>query len=325
MRRNVGAPRYVVPMRWFARPENDTHQLRVAPRLASWNKADDPDQVRLQAYLDDTEALLAASRIDGPWALRLDVGLPAARSLLDASDLDNYAYPLAYRIKDPGLVSVWCTKQHNEESFVRIEAARESAPPSTEVLVARPTASTSTVAYKEQVRAAVAGAVELPAGPVKLELSFVVGPRRNWLNLWKQTIDSLDPLLGRTYPDRAWNPRDGRITELGMHVTVDPAAGNEIVVGIAATATQNPETSAATPGGVMAAAERKVVYSSDGTCIAKYEQRDGTPTGWGVSFPHWRTEMLLSTNQAERLRDALSYVLDEKTMGLTDGTLSEIP
>jgi hypothetical protein len=219
-------------MRWYARPENHSLQLRVAPRLASWNKADDPDQVRLREYLDYTEALLVGSRIDGPWALRLDVGLPTARDLLDAADLDNYAYPLAYRIRDPGLVSVWCTKQHSERSLVRIEAARELLPPSTDVLVAKTIASASTVAFKEQICAAVAEAAKLPHGPVRLELSFVVGPRRNWLNLWKQTIDSLDPLLGRTYPNRAWHPRDGRITELGMHLTVDPSARNEIVVGI---------------------------------------------------------------------------------------------
>lgn len=33
------------------------------------NKTDDPDQVRLREYLDDTEALLADSRIGGRWAL----------------------------------------------------------------------------------------------------------------------------------------------------------------------------------------------------------------------------------------------------------------
>ena len=66
------------------------------------------------------------------------------------------------------------------------------------MLVARTTASASTPAYKEQILAAVAGAAELPAGPVGIELAFVVGPGRNWLNLWKPTIDSLDPLLGRT-------------------------------------------------------------------------------------------------------------------------------
>jgi hypothetical protein len=133
---SVGS-RYLVTMRWYARPENNTHQLRVVPRLASWNKAGDPDQVRLRAYLDDTEALLAASRIDGQWALRLDVGLPTARDLLDVADLDNYAYPLAHRTNDPGLVSVWCTKQHNERSLVRIEAARELSPPSTDALFAK--------------------------------------------------------------------------------------------------------------------------------------------------------------------------------------------
>ena len=87
-------------MRWFARPDNRSLELRVAPRLASWNKADDPDQIRLQEYLDDTEALIAGARIRGPWALRLDVGLPSSRDLLDASDLDNYAYPLATRLRD---------------------------------------------------------------------------------------------------------------------------------------------------------------------------------------------------------------------------------
>jgi hypothetical protein len=197
-------------------------------------KADHPDQVRLRAYLDDTEELLADSRIDGPWALRLDVGLPTGRNLLDMADLDNYAYPLAYRLRNSDLVSVWCTKQHSEQSFVRIEAARQVQPLSTDVLVARTTASASTVAYKEQVRAAVVGASELPAGPVRLELAFLVGPGGNWLNLWKQTIDSLDPLLGRTYPDRAWHPLDGRIAELGMHLTVDPALRYDRVVGIAA-------------------------------------------------------------------------------------------
>ena len=133
---------------------------------------------------------------------------------------------------DSSLVSVWCTKQHSERSFVRIEAARESPPPSTEVLIAKTAASASTIAFKEQIYAAIANTAELPSGPVRLELAFVVGPARNWMNLWKQTIDSLDPILGRTYPDRAWHPRDGRITELGMHVAVDPAAGNAVVVGI---------------------------------------------------------------------------------------------
>src|SRR4051812_49012366 len=128
-------------MRWYGRPENAALELRLPPRLASWEKTGHPDQVRLRAYLDDTKALLAESQVDGPWALRLDVGLPVGRNLLNMADLDNYAYPLAYYLRDSGLVSVWCTKQHNERSFVRIKSAREAPLPSTDVLIAKTTAS----------------------------------------------------------------------------------------------------------------------------------------------------------------------------------------
>lgn len=221
-------------MRWLARPESNALQLRRVPQLASWDSTNHPARIRLQSYLDDTEKLLASSRIEGPWALRLDVGLPADRDLLEAADLDNYAFPLAGRRGDAGLVSVWCTKQHGHQSFIRIDAAREVPAPGTGVLEVKTTASASTVAYKEQIYAAAEGAAEIPAGPVRLELSFVVGPRRKWWNLWKQTIDSLDPILGRTNPKRAWHPRDGRITELGMHATVDPAFGYDVLIGITA-------------------------------------------------------------------------------------------
>jgi hypothetical protein len=241
-------------MRWYRQPEDfrQCRKLRHTPRPASWNASEHPDQERLNAYLDDTEALVTNAGVEGPWALRLDIGAPPTKNLLtEVADLDNYAFPLASRLKDRDLVSVWCTKQHSEQSFVRIERACEEHEPATGVLVVRTTASTSTVAYKEQIHAAIARAAELPDGPVKLELSFVVGPRRNWLNLWKPTIDALDPLLGRTYPDRAWHPRDGRIIELGMHVSVDAAAGNDVTVGIAAS---RPEVEASDASSVLRAA-----------------------------------------------------------------------
>jgi hypothetical protein len=97
----------------------------------------------------------------------------------------------------------------------------------------RTTASASTMAYKQQVSTGLTDAAELPDGPIAMELAFVVGPRRNWLNLWKPTVDALDRLLGRTYPDREWHPRDGRITELGLHRTVDETLGNDVAITIA--------------------------------------------------------------------------------------------
>jgi len=156
--------------------------------------------------------------------------------LLDKADVDNYAFPLAKRLLDPDLVSVWCTKRHGAESFVRVAAAREVPAPATDVLVVETSGSWDGRAARpqQQIYAALADVAELPPGPVRLELSFVVGPQRVWPNLWKQTIDSLDPLLGRTYADKPWDPRDGRITELGLHVEVDPAIGHNVIIGISA-------------------------------------------------------------------------------------------
>ncbi|MCA2308830.1 hypothetical protein JF767_08390 [Mycobacterium intracellulare subsp. chimaera] len=226
---------YGVLMRWYARPEASGARLNVAPQLDSWDRADNRSQVQLGKFLDEVDKLLVASRVDGPWALRLDVGLAPHLDILDKRDLDNYAKPLASRLTDGRLVSVWCTKRSGGQSAVQIEAAREVPSPSTTgVLQARTTASWDGTAAKEQIRSAIADVPELPDGPVKLELAFTVGPSRNWLNLWKPTIDSLGALLGHEQPFRPWNPRDGRITELGMHLDIDPSLRYEVLIGIAA-------------------------------------------------------------------------------------------
>jgi hypothetical protein len=167
----------VTRARWYARPEGDGITLRKAPQLASWNKATDPDQLRLREYLDDTVELLAPATKFGPWTLMLDVGLPAGRDLIDMADLDNYAFPLATRLRNEHLVSVWCTKRIADTSRVFVAPAKEVPSPEATFTV-RTTASSQTKAYKEQVRAAVANAREIPAGGVQLQIAFAVGPLR---------------------------------------------------------------------------------------------------------------------------------------------------
>lgn len=57
---------------WYERPAGDRLSLSRAPRLASWNKATDPDQIKLRQYLDEAVSLLGATQpIVGPWALLL--------------------------------------------------------------------------------------------------------------------------------------------------------------------------------------------------------------------------------------------------------------
>jgi hypothetical protein len=99
----------------------------------------------------------------------------------------------------------------------------------------RTTASASSVAYKQQIADQLATARQLNDGPVRLQVASSVGSRRNWLNLWKPTIDALGALLGRTDPTRPWHPRDGRIVELGLHRQMDTALGHEVVMAISAT------------------------------------------------------------------------------------------
>lgn len=98
-------------------------------------------------------------------------------------------------------------------------------------------ASTESTAYKQQIRTQVLdqhGHRPLPDGPVHLEVAFVVGGTRNWLNLWKPTIDALDPILGHDPGGKPWHPLDGRITTLGLHRQVDPDAGHDITLAILA-------------------------------------------------------------------------------------------
>jgi hypothetical protein len=55
----------------------------------------------------------------------------------------------------------------------------------------RVAASSTTTEYKQQIHDQLHGTATLPTGPVALEVSFAVGPSRNWTNLWKPTIDAV--------------------------------------------------------------------------------------------------------------------------------------
>lgn len=229
----------------FARPDSHPAQLPAAPRLASWNRADNPDQARLEAYLAAAEQLLLprCELLTGPLALRLDIGLPPATPLLDQRDLDNYLYPLAARLSKtigPRLVSVWGTKQHCRASFARIEPATPITATSSpgHRYTVRTSTSSQSVAFKQQIHDQLTGAATLPDGAVSMQLSFTVGPGRNWLSLWKPAIDSQGRILGDTNPSRPWHPKDGRIVELGLHCQVDHTLGNDVLIAIDATTKQ---------------------------------------------------------------------------------------
>ncbi len=223
----------------FAVPSSQPLQLPVPPRLASWNRAGDPDQVRLARYLDAAEDLLhpRLKSLSGPLALRLDVGLPQAVQLLHQRDLDNYLFPLATRLCRAGAPfdCVWGTKQHSGSSLVRIEQAVPGIPPPFEYCqTVHTTVSSQSSAFKEQIREQLASASPIAPGPVRMQLCFTVGPSRNWLTLWKPAIDALGPILGYTLEAGSWSPLDGRIVDLGLHRRVDLSMANAVAITIAA-------------------------------------------------------------------------------------------
>jgi len=229
------------PFPVFAKPGSTPISLPTPPRLASWNKADDPGQLRLGEYLAVADDLLRPryEQLTGLLALRMDVGLPRHAGLLDQRDLDNYLLPLATKVRRsaPGeLVCVWGTKQHSAKSFVRIERAipTVTVPPSGWCYIIRTDASSVSSTFKKQIRDQLGDANPLPPGPVLMQLSFAVGPARNWLNLWKPVIDALGKILGHAADPDSWSPLDGRIVDLGLHCRVEPAMGNGVLIAIAA-------------------------------------------------------------------------------------------
>ncbi|WP_252442668.1 hypothetical protein [Pseudonocardia humida] len=233
----TGADRRSARHRFYAAPATTPVELSLPPRLESWDAKSHPAQLGLTDFLDHAELDLSAHlRAEPPWTLELAVGLPTTVPLLDHHDLDNYLYPLARRLGGRRLVAARATKAFGPRSTARLDTARPSPPPDhLSVHHLRTTASAQTTAYKRQIHTQLvaAGASCPPPGTA---LSAVIGfrhsPRRNWLGLWKPTLDALGPLIGEG--SRPWSPRDGAIVELVLTSTVDPALGWDVEICAAA-------------------------------------------------------------------------------------------
>jgi hypothetical protein len=228
---------------FFERPAGEKPiTLRSAPRLANWNRSGDSGGARLTRALSYSDAAIdeRLAACDGPVSLRFDVGLSRAVRLLDERDLDNYLLPLTAYLTDRSpqpVLSVWGGKRYAAETMLRIEPAMPRPEPD-DVVVLRATATGEREEFKGRLRQQIHDLVPhepLPDGPVTLELAFAVGGTRNWLDLWWSTIDGLGPMLGRSPAAPDWHPRDGRIVDLGLHLTVSAELGDDVVVALRAT------------------------------------------------------------------------------------------
>jgi hypothetical protein len=169
--------------------------------------------------------------------LWMNVGLDVSVPLLHQRDLDNYLLPVAHRLRESGreVVSAHGSKTHAAESFIAVGHALPATGPQPQTLASvEVSVSYEREEYKIAVRDALAGLSPLPEGPVRVELAYAVGPGRNWLLLWKPTIDALGTILGHDPGATEWNARDGRITQLVLHCETDSNRKWDLGIAISA-------------------------------------------------------------------------------------------
>lgn len=220
----------------YRSPASPAMALPSQPRLASWDRADHPSQLSLSRFLDDFEATVAAfGDLTGPLAVKMNVALEAGVPLLVHRDLDNYLTPIMTRLRGRDVVSVWGTKAYGTTSTVQLERAAVATGDleGWSFAQARPMGSATTIGWKQSLRDQIAqSVVEAPPGALEMQVSYRVGPDRAWVNLWKQTLDALGPILGLEDPKNPFHPLDGRIVHLGLHQTLVAGRGFDVEVGI---------------------------------------------------------------------------------------------
>jgi hypothetical protein len=214
--------------------------LTLAPTLASWDRHDHPSQRALSAFLDSLDPLLhsALQQLTSPVALALDIGLPKGTQLTSGGrDLDNYLFPIVARFGPARFAAAFARKHHGLSTIAigPAQSADDDPPGHWAHGSALLTVSSDTAAWKHQLVAGLARSSNvqvLPPGPVAIHIAFRVGPYRNWANLWKLAIDGLGGVLGVDNPAKPFNPRDDRITDLGLQRSIDPSMGHAVQVEV---------------------------------------------------------------------------------------------
>ncbi len=202
----------------------------LKPLLASWDAKTHPNQIRLQAYLDEVQQRVGELSHDRLF-LHLEVDVEQAKRLERHHDLENYLTPLVARLGREKFVLATATKFVGGGSRLTVGKAVAGARPDFAGLEFQCSCSSEDV--KKEVRQRLLDQPPLPSGPVEVWHAWRCPPQQNWVSLWKPTGDGMGPVLGEPYPDRPYYPNDDRIVSIAMHLTVDPAlARNTREVGV---------------------------------------------------------------------------------------------
>lgn len=208
----------------------------IEPILASWNRQDHPDQVRLRSYLEDLMNRIGPLTGTDPLFLVLEVDVKRNEHLTWFHDLENYLYPLfgQRRLPPQRFVFVEGFKKVGGGSQLHLgfaDAIDEREFHGWTHFSCSPGAAAQTHQWKTRIHEALgrSGLPRLPAGAVRLHLAWRCSSRRNWTALWKPTGDAMGPVLGESRP---FNPADDLITELGLHLETDDSLGHDVQIGM---------------------------------------------------------------------------------------------
>ena len=104
--------------------------ISIQPRLASWDSASHPAQIRLQAYLDEVEGALGPKLIGhSRYYLSMEIGLPVDIGILRHHDLENYLTPLAHRLRDRAICLASAVKRVGVQSRISVGTVTSAGPP----------------------------------------------------------------------------------------------------------------------------------------------------------------------------------------------------
>lgn len=216
------------------------------PKLASWNAKSDPEKIAVEKYCDDIEEQFISllPRTSG-LSLHMEIDVKEQKHLLYNHDLDNYLYPVVKRIGARRFTFVSAIKRVGGGSYLQIGSTKSANAGLEEkdgwipfpydaikgISVAKPE-------WKFNIRNALKDALKdkrvysLRPGGGELQLVWKCSSQRNWISLWKPTIDAMGPVLGEPDPHRPFHPNDDRIISLALHLNVDNSIGWRVPIGM---------------------------------------------------------------------------------------------
>lgn len=220
------------------RPMRVLECLDIEPRLASWDAKTHRSQILLGAYLDRVQARFERHLRDPQRSLylKLEVVHPPHVHLLRHYDLENYLWPVADRLRCPGIVLATAVKRHpqrpGDHSRIELGEAEPGAGFDMRnfhgVSIAGPPGSTP---WKRALRQELidAGVERAAEGPLTMVIALhAARPLTSWWNAW---IDALGPILGEPVAGKPFNPSDDRIVRLEMHYTPSASPGGTTRLG----------------------------------------------------------------------------------------------